>query len=386
MKSVPNTQLDTVVADWPIHMQRAIELSSRVWTATPNPRVGCVIVKHGAIIGEGWHAAPGQAHAEVVALDKAGESAKAATAFVSLEPCSHIGQTGPCCESLIASGIQQVVIAALDPNPAVAGSGVEQMERASIEVYHLVDFEQKARSVNAGYFKRREQGLPFVRLKLAMSLDGRTALADGRSKWITGTAARSDVQKLRASASAVITGINTVLIDDPFLTVRSSDLSISDEERKLNATLIEQQPLRVIIDSQLQTPGTARILNSGGLVKIYTLNEDIIGKTLADNVEIIQTGSCNKRVNLQFVLESLASDFSCNEVLIEAGPSLSGAFIETGLVDELILYIAPKILGSDGKPLLTITGLQSLDECQGFSVQKLTKIGEDIKLTLRAGQ
>ena len=386
MKSVPNTQLDTVVADWPIHMQRAIELSSSVWTATPNPRVGCVIAKHGAIIGEGWHAAPGQAHAEVVALDKAGESAKAATAFVSLEPCSHTGRTGPCCESLIASGIQQVVIAALDPNPAIAGSGVEHMERAGIEVYHLVDFEQKARSVNAGYFKRREQGLPFVRLKLAMSLDGRTALADGRSKWITGTAARSDVQKLRASASAVITGINTVLIDDPFLTVRSSDLSISDEERKLNATLIEQQPLRVIIDSQLQTPGTARILNSGGLVKIYTLNEDIIGKTLADNVEIIQTGSCNKRVNLQFVLESLASDFSCNEVLIEAGPSLSGAFIETGLVDELILYIAPKILGSDGKPLLAITGLQSLDECQGFTVQKLTKIGEDIKLTLRAGQ
>jgi diaminohydroxyphosphoribosylaminopyrimidine deaminase/5-amino-6-(5-phosphoribosylamino)uracil reductase len=260
------------------------------------------------------------------------------------------------------------------------------MERAGIEVYHMVDFEQKARSVNAGYFKRREEGLPFVRLKLAMSLDGRTALADGRSKWITGTAARGDVQRLRASASAVITGINTVLIDDPFLTVRSSDLSISDEERKLNATLIERQPLRVIIDSQLQTPGTARILNSGGLVKVYTLNEDIIGKALADNVEIIQTGSCNKRVNLQFVLESLASDFSCNEVLIEAGPSLSGAFIETGLVDELILYIAPKILGSDGKPLLAITGLQSLDECQGFSVQKLTKIGEDIKLTLRAGQ
>jgi len=155
----------------------------------------------------------------------------------------------------------------------------------------------------------------------------------------------------------------------------------------LNAKLIERQPLRVIIDSQLQTPGTARILNSGGLIKIYTLNEDIIEKkALADNVEIIQTGSCNKRVNLQFVLESLASDFSCNEVLIEAGPSLSGAFIETGLVDELILYIAPKILGSDGKPLLAITGLQSLDECQGFSIQKLTKIGEDIKLTLRAGQ
>ena len=386
MKSVPNTQLGTLVADWPIHMQRAIELSSSVWTATPNPRVGCVIAKHGAIIGEGWHAAPGQAHAEVVALDKAGKSAKAATAFVSLEPCSHTGRTGPCCESLIASGIQQVVIAVLDPNPAVAGSGVEQMERAGIEVYHLVDFEQKARSVNAGYFKRREEGLPFVRLKLAMSLDGRTALADGRSKWITGTAARGDVQRLRASASAVITGINTVLIDDPFLTVRSSDLSISDEERKLNAKLIERQPLRVIIDSQLQTPGTARILNSGGLVKVYTLNEDIIGKALADNVEIIQTGSCNKRVNLQFVLESLASDFSCNEVLIEAGPSLSGAFIETGLVDELILYIAPKILGSDGKPLLAITGLQSLDEFQGFSVQKLTKIGEDIKLTLRAGQ
>ncbi|MEC8995187.1 MAG: bifunctional diaminohydroxyphosphoribosylaminopyrimidine deaminase/5-amino-6-(5-phosphoribosylamino)uracil reductase RibD, partial [Pseudomonadota bacterium] len=233
------------------------------------------------------------------------------------------------------------------------------------------------------YFKRREHGLPFVRLKLAMSLDGRTALASGESKWITGIESRSDGQKLRASASAVITGINTVLQDDPFLSVRTADLTISDEERKLNSALLERQPLRVIIDSQLQIPGTSKILTSEGKIKIYTLNKNAAVKNLTDNVQVISNGSSNKRVNLQFVLESLASDFSCNEVLIEAGPSLSGAFIEAELVDELILYIAPKLLGSDGKPLLNIAGMQSLNEFAGFSVQQLIKIGDDVRLTLK---
>mgnify|MGYP001982700115 FL=1 len=383
MKSVTNTQLDMTVLDWPTYMRRAIELSCSVWTATPNPRVGCVIAKTGAMLGEGWHVGSGQPHAEVVALGKAGVAAKGATAFVSLEPCSHTGRTGPCSEALVESGIQQVVIATLDPNPVVAGKGVEQMEQAGIEVYHLLDFEQEARSVNAGYFKRREHGLPFVRLKLAMSLDGRTALASGESKWITGIESRSDVQKLRASASAVITGINTVLQDDPFLGVRTADLTISDEERMLNSALLERQPLRVIIDSQLQIPGTSKILTSEGKIKIYTLNKNAAVKNLTDNVQVISNGSSNKRVNLQFVLESLASDFSCNEVLIEAGPSLSGAFIEAELVDELILYIAPKLLGSDGKPLLNIFGMQSLNEFAGFSVQQLIKIGEDVRLTLK---
>ena len=383
MKSVTNTQLDTTVLDWPTYMRRAIELSCSVWTATPNPRVGCVIIKSGAVLGEGWHVGPGRPHAEVVALGRAGLAAKGATAFVSLEPCSHTGHTGPCSEALIESGIQKVVIATLDPNPVVAGKGVEQIEQAGIEVYHLLDFEQEARSVNSGYFKRREHGLPFVRLKLAMSLDGRTALASGESKWITGIESRSDVQKLRASASAVITGINTVLQDDPFLSVRTAELAISDEEKKLNATLLERQPFRVIIDSQLKTPDTANILTSGGQIKIYTLNKNVAMKNFTDNVQIISTGSSNKRVNLEFVLESLASDFSCNEVLVEAGPSLSGAFIEAELVDELILYIAPRLLGSDGKPLLNIVGMQSLSEFSGYSVQRLTKIGEDVRLTLK---
>ena len=383
MKSVTNTQLDTTVLDWPTYMRRAIELSCSVWTATPNPRVGCVIIKSGAVLGEGWHVGPGRPHAEVVALGRAGLAAKGATAFVSLEPCSHTGHTGPCSEALIESGIQKVVIATLDPNPVVAGKGVEQIEQAGIEVYHLLDFEQEARSVNSGYFKRREHGLPFVRLKLAMSLDGRTALASGESKWITGIESRSDVQKLRASASAVITGINTVLQDDPFLSVGTAELAISDEEKKLNATLLERQPFRVIIDSQLKTPDTANILTSGGQIKIYTLNKSVAVKNFTDNVQVISNGSSNKRVNLEFVLESLASDFSCNEVLVEAGPSLSGAFIEAELVDELILYIAPRLLGSDGKPLLNIVGMQSLNEFSGFSVQRLTKIGEDVRLTLK---
>ena len=383
MKSLSNSNLDATIIDWPVHMQRAIDLAENVWTTTPNPRVGCVLAKDGEVVGEGWHSAAGQAHAEIAALHHAGEKASAATAFVSLEPCAHTGRTGPCSEALIHAGVARVVIATLDPNPEVAGKGVWQLEQAGIEVSLLVDFDRQARAVNRGYFQRREQGLPYVSLKLAMSLDGRTALANGESKWITSAAARSDVQRLRASVSAVITGINTVLTDDPSLNVRREDLAENYDVFQAKSGGLNRQPLRVILDSQLRTPGTARIVTSEGEVKIYTRDARLAEKNLASNVEIVGVASSAGGVNLRSVLESLASDFACNDVLIEAGPTLSGAFITAGLVDELVVYIAPKILGSDAKPLLQLTGLQALADSIEFTIDELARVGDDIRVTLK---
>ena len=384
MKSLSNSKLDATIIDWPVHMQRAIDLAESVWTATPNPRVGCVLTKDGEVVGEGWHSAAGQAHAEIAALHHAGEKASAATVFVSLEPCAHTGRTGPCSGALIHAGVARVVIATLDTNPQVAGKGVLQLEQAGIEVCHLADFDQQARAVNPGYFKRLEQGLPYVRLKLAMSLDGRTALANGESKWITSAAARSDVQRLRASVSAVITGINTVLTDDPSLNVRREDLVENSEVLAVNSGGLNRQPLRVVIDSQLRTPGTARIITCDGEVKIYTKDARLTEKNHASNVEIVGVASSAGGVNLRSVLESLASDFACNEVMIEAGSTLSGAFITAGLVDELVVYIAPKILGSDARPLLELTGLQSLAHSIEFTIGDVRQVGDDIRVTLNA--
>lgn len=382
MISLVNTELGSEVIDWPVYMRRALDLAANVITTSPNPRVGCVVVKDGSIIGEGWHAAPGHAHAEVVALKAAGDNAEAAIVFVSLEPCSHTGRTGPCSEALIQAGVKRVVIAGIDPNPSVSGAGIKRLESAGIKVVHLIDFEAAARLINPGYFRRHETGLPYVRCKLATSLDGRTALASGASKWITGIEARADVQRLRASSSAIITGINTVLADDPSLNVRSSELDFDEEELERNKLVLENQPLRVILDSKMQTPGTARILTVGGPVRIYTVVKVNPEKNPASNVEIIQAQQSTERVSLQYMLESLASDCACNEVLVEAGPTLSTAFIKSGLVDELIIYIAPKLLGSDAKPLLEIAGIQSMSETTDFDIKDLAKVGNDIKVTL----
>ena len=227
MKALQNQQLNPAILEWPVYMRRALQLAGNVLCTTPNPRVGCIIVNNNSVVGEGWHIAAGQAHAEVMALQSAGDLTQGATAFVSLEPCAHRGRTGPCSQALIKAGIAIVVVAGVDPDERVAGQGIRDLETAGIEVFHLTDFESEARDLNAGYFKRQESGLPLVRLKLAMSLDGRTALANGESKWITGKEARADVQKLRASSSAVITGINTVLSDDPALNVRANELALN---------------------------------------------------------------------------------------------------------------------------------------------------------------
>ncbi len=382
MKALQNQQLDPAILEWPVYMQRALQLAGNVLCTTPNPRVGCIIVNNNSVVGEGWHIAAGQAHAEVMALRSAGDLAQGATAFVSLEPCAHRGRTGPCSQALIKAGIAIVVVAGIDPDERVAGQGIRDLEAAGIEVFHLTDFESEARDLNTGYFKRQESGLPLVRLKLAMSLDGRTALANGESKWITGKEARADVQKLRASSSAIITGINTVLSDDPALNVRANELALSESELMNNAELFASQPLRVIVDSQMRTHGTAKILSEPGLVKIFCNEGMNVKNNFANNVEIIQSISDSQGVNLNFMLEYLASKFTCNDVLIEAGPTLSGSFIRAGLVDELVVYIAPKLLGSDAKPLFEITGLESLVESTQFVTSEVTQIGTDIKAML----
>ena len=382
MKTLENLQKDKSILEWPGYMRRAIDLAGIVLSATPNPRVGCVIVNGGEIVSEGWHAAAGLAHAEVMAIEKAGELAQDGIAFVSLEPCSFTGRTGPCSQALIEAGLSKVVIAGLDPDARVSGSGVKQLEDAGIEVFHLPEFEAQAQDLNRGYFKRHTLGLPFVRLKLAMSLDGRTALASGESKWITSSTARSDVQRIRASSSVILTGVNTVIDDDPTLNVRTEDLLLDEEELNLNQDCLAQQPMRVILDSQLQTPGTARILAATGQVKIFTASSGNHPNNLGDNVEIVQIAQEEKGVDLKSVLESLASKFACNDVLVEAGPTLSGSFIEQNLVDELIVYVAPKILGSDAKPLLEISGLSSLAQATQLEIKEVAEIGKDIKAVL----
>ena len=383
MKKISNDKLQPEILDWPVYMRRAIDLAGNAINTSPNPRVGCVLVINQEIVGEGWHVALGEAHAEVMALEQAGDRAKSSIAFVSLEPCSHTGRTGPCSDALIKAGVSQVVIACIDPNVEVAGKGVEKLIAAGIPVTQLTDFDSLARAVTPGYFKRREQGIPYVRCKLAMSLDGRTALANGESKWISGQQSRSDVQRLRAESSAVITGIETVLADDPSLNVRIGDLNLAQEDLARNEKALSKQPLRVILDSHLRTPTEAKILSLPGEVKVFSIDTPGTAKNLASNVEYVQAAASGKRVSLHSVLESLASDFACTEVLVEAGATLSTAFIQAGLVDELIVYIAPKLLGSDARSLLNIAGIESMSDSLNFEITDLQQIDCDIRVVLK---
>lgn len=399
MKILPNAKLDIEVTDWPVHMAQAISLAQGVINTAPNPRVGCVIVCQSGQLANGWHEMPGQAHAEIMALgnaEKSGLDVKGATVFVSLEPCAHQGRTGPCAEALVNAGVGKVVIAALDPNPKVGGKGVAIIEAAGIDVFHLSDFETQARSVNPGFFKRMETGLPFVRVKLAMSLDGRTALASGESKWITSADARRDVQRLRASVSAVVTGVDSVLKDDPMMNVRIAELGLTEAETVSNKLSLGKQPARVILDSKLRTPPNAKIFGVGsahdsGSIKLFTVASEpevtAYRESISSNrnVEVISTPETliqgQKRVNLLSVLESLAQ-IECNEVLVEAGSTLCGAFIEAKLVDELVVYIAPKLLGADAKPLLELKELSLLAQAPEFRIGELSQVGEDIKVVL----
>ena len=351
------------------YMARGFALAEQGrYTTRPNPRVGCVIVHGTDIVGEGFHAIAGGPHAEVVALAQAGARARGATAYVTLEPCCHFGRTGPCTHALRSAGIARVVAAMEDSNPNVAGQGVAELRAAGISV-EVGLMQLQAQQLNRGFIKRMRQQRPWVRCKLAMSLDGRTATANGESQWITGAAARRDVQRLRAEAGAILTGVGTVLADDPLLTVRTWP-------EGLKAT--PSPPLRVVLDSQLRLPPTARMLQQEGEVLVFTLVEDVPQRAHYDpsKLSIMTTGSRAGKVDLEEVLECLAHRH-INDVLVEAGPTLGGALVSAGLVDELIIYMAPTLLGDQGRGLLHLPGLTQLQQRIPMTISDLRRVGND---------
>lgn len=356
-------------------MARALELARHGLCSTdPNPRVGCVLLRDGEVVGEGWHERAGQAHAEPRALAAAGPRARGATAYVTLEPCNHHGRTPPCTEALIEAGVARVVYALRDPNPLVFGAGRERLERAGIRVEEGL-CEAEARELNAGFVMRMSQGRPFVRLKLAMSLDGRTALANGESRWITREAARADVQQWRAASSAVLTGVGTVLADDPGLDVRLPDAP--------------RQPWRVVLDSQLRTPPESRFIHRPGRSLLLFASAPAERRQALESagalVEQVTPASgmgTTAQVDLPGALRQLAR-LSMNEVLVEAGATLGGALLAQGLVDELIVYMAPVLLGPDARPLVQLPALARLQDSARWRYTDLRSIGDDLRLTLR---
>ena len=360
-------------------MSRALMLAERgVYTTEPNPRVGCVLVADGRIVGEGWHVRAGEGHAEVNALAQAGDLARGATAYVTLEPCSHFGRTPPCADALVKAGVSRVVAAMQDPNPQVAGNGLNRLREAGIEVSCGL-LEAQAQALNPGFIKRMQQGLPWVRVKLAMSLDGRTAMASGESKWITGPAARADVQRLRARSGAVVSGADSVLLDDSALTVRAAELGLPADEA---AAAAERQPLRVLIDSLRWVPLDQRFFReTGPTLVISTSAEQAADDYRAAGSELLAVPGADGKVDLHAVLQTLA-ERGCNEVLVEAGAGLSGAFWRAGLVDELIVYMAPRLLGSQARPLMQLP-FESMSEAMDVAIVDMRAIGQDWRITAR---
>ncbi|HXI68552.1 MAG TPA: bifunctional diaminohydroxyphosphoribosylaminopyrimidine deaminase/5-amino-6-(5-phosphoribosylamino)uracil reductase RibD [Steroidobacteraceae bacterium] len=359
-------------------MQRALTLAARgLETTDPNPRVGCVIAQRGRVVGEGWHERAGEAHAEIAALRAAGNQAVGATVYVTLEPCSHHGRTPPCVEALIAARVARVLIAARDPNPQVDGKGAAALRAAGIAVESGL-MEGEAIDLNAGFFRRMLTGRPLVRVKLAMSLDGRTALASGESRWITGEAARQDVQHWRARSSAILTGIGTVLADDPRLDVRLP----------VEAGAARRQPLRIVLDSQLRTPPGARLFETPGEVLILTTltaPEDPRALELTSRGARLESLPLEgERVALAPVLDRLA-ELELNEVLVEAGAILAGEMLRQALVDELLLYVGLRLLGPSARALVTIPPLARLADAPSFSLFDMQPVGDDLRLRLRPG-
>lgn len=357
-----------------LFMARAIELAKKGrFTTTPNPNVGCVLVKDNQIIGEGFHQLAGQAHAEVNALAIAGEKAKGATAYVTLEPCSHYGRTPPCAEGLKAAGVKKVIAAMVDSNPQVAGKGLKILADAGIDVaYGLLD--SKARALNLGFFKRMEKGLPYVTCKMAASIDGKTALKNGQSKWITSAAARKDVQLLRAQSCAILTGADTVLIDDAKLNVRQSELP-----HTLPTNLPLRQPVRVIIDSQNRLTADLALFKCEHEVIIFTTKVDKSAQW-PHFVKHIEVREVNGKVDLLAVLQTLALH-QFNNVLLEAGPTLVGKMTELDLIDEFVFYLAPKLMGCDAKSLVNFPELTDMQQTINLSFNECVRVGNDVRIS-----
>jgi diaminohydroxyphosphoribosylaminopyrimidine deaminase/5-amino-6-(5-phosphoribosylamino)uracil reductase len=350
-------------------MARAIALAKKGWyTTDPNPRVGCVLVKAGNIIAEGWHQRAGGPHAEIAALQQV-ESAQGASCYVTLEPCSHHGRTGPCCDALIQAGVSRVIVAMQDPNPLVSGQGIEKMRAAGIEVDVGV-LSAEAEALNPGFIKRMRHGLPWICSKLAMSLDGRTAMASGESQWITSPQSRADVHRFRAESSAVLTGINTVLQDDPLLNPRV-DFSF-------------EPPVRVVLDSSLQMPLNAKMLhqNDAPVWIITCCTDENKWQTLTQaGAKVFTVASENGRGNLQQVFSLLAKQ-QINQVWVEAGATLNGALLQSGLVDEWLFYMAPCVMGDGARGLFHLPELEKMVQRYHLSFDQVRKIGPDLRLTL----
>jgi diaminohydroxyphosphoribosylaminopyrimidine deaminase/5-amino-6-(5-phosphoribosylamino)uracil reductase len=354
-------------------MARALELARKgIYTTDPNPNVGCVIVApNGTVLGEGWHQKAGEAHAEIHALKQATDSAAGAIVYVTLEPCSHHGRTPPCADALVAAGVAKVICAMQDPNPQVAGAGLEKLRAAGIETACGL-MEAEARELNRGFVKRMQTGRPWVSAKLAVSMDGRTALKSGESKWITGAAARGDVQRLRAVSSAILTGIGTVLADDPRLDVRDA------------AAGLASQPQRIVADSALRMPVDAAMLRAGGPVRIFHSTgsagreEELSGR----NVLCKRLPAKDGRVNLAAILDVLGSD-GCNRLLVEAGPTLNGALLEAGLIDEVIVYQAATVMGADAMGMFACNGINTMEDLIPLHLVDVRHLGDDLRLTYR---
>ncbi len=357
-------------------MARALQQARRgQYSAMPNPHVGCVLAREGHVIGEGFTCPAGGNHAEIEALRAAGD-AFGATAYVTLEPCSHHGKTGPCADALVQAGVTRVVIAMSDPNPLVAGRGLEILRAAGIAVEHGL-LESEARRLIPGFIARMTRGRGRVRAKLAMSLDGRTAMASGESQWITGPAARQDVQRLRAMSCAIVTGVNTVLADDCALTVRTDELGLSRAATRLAGT---RQPLRVVMDSRLQTPGAARVLSSDAPTLLcHDVTMEVPAAVIASGARRLALPRTAHGLDLDSLMTYLAAQ-QCNEILVESGPRLAGALMQAGLVDELIIYMAPALLGDSARPLLELPLAYMADKIS-LTFTDVRKVGTDWRFT-----
>jgi diaminohydroxyphosphoribosylaminopyrimidine deaminase/5-amino-6-(5-phosphoribosylamino)uracil reductase len=343
-------------------MARALALAERgLYTATPNPRVGCVIVQGENVVGEGWHEKTGGPHAEVVALEQAGGKAAGATAYVTLEPCNHTGRTPPCVDSIVSRKIKKVVAAMLDPNPQAAHGGA-RLAAAGVQFEHGL-MEPEARELNIGFVSRVTRGRPWVRMKIAATLDGRTALADGTSQWITGPEARKDGHRWRARACAVLTGYGTVKADDPRLTVREVETP--------------RQPLRVIVDSRLETPQTARILDGGALIFCA------VNPVKKGSAEVVQLANPAGKVDLPGMLKELGKR-GVNELHVEAGYKLNGSLVREGCVDEFLVYLNPSLLGDEAQGMAGLSGIKSLDQRIRMKIHSMDRVGEDIRILARA--
>lgn len=371
------------------YMARALQLARQgLYTTMPNPTVGCVLVRDGVVIGEGFTSPAGGPHAEINALAQV-EDTRGATAYVTLEPCAHYGRTPPCAEALIKAGIKRVVAAIRDPNPRVNGGGFAILEAAGVETTHGL-LEEEARMINAGFFKRMEQGRPFLRCKMAMSLDGRTAMASGESQWITGPDARADVQQWRAQSCAIVTGVDSIIHDNPSLTVRPDELRIANPEAAAS-----KQPLRVVLDSHLRIPLDAKILSlPGQTIVAYSNDCEKSDPLMVQNkrhalqtmgVEVVafppKTSDASGRVDLAAVMAWLAQR-ECNNVLLETGATLAGAAVAEGLVDELLIYMAPVLMGSDARPLFQLP-FTTMAEKVPLVIEDIRAFGQDWRLRVK---